>query len=229
MGKRQKEEEQGWAAALLKTKTDNKNMMQNNEQVHYLLFQNGAPLGITNSKETLNAQLQERPKAIYCDYSSYAQAYTDISAWFERNAMPFHFDDGGRSDAGYQGYTGDCVARSIAIATGTPYQEVYDGINRLAKHERTGKRKRGKSNARDGVYRTTESRYMKQLGWKWVPTMAIGTGCKVHLRKGELPEGRLVVSVSKHTTAVIDGEIHDIHDCGRGGRRCVYGYYIKQA
>jgi len=42
-----------------------------------------------------------------------------------------------------------------------------------------------------------------------VPTMAIGSGCKVHLADGELPPGRLVVSVSKHYTAVTDGVIHD--------------------
>jgi hypothetical protein len=42
--------------------------------------------------------------------------------------------------------------------------------------------------------------------------MRIGSGCKVHLTDGELPGGRLVVSVSGHWTAVIDGEIRDTHD-----------------
>jgi len=42
--------------------------------------------------------------------------------------------------------------------------------------------------------------------------MAIGSRCKVHLADGELPPGRLVVSVSKHYAAVIDGVIHDTHD-----------------
>lgn len=55
--------------------------------------------------------------------------------------------------------------------------------------------------------------------------MLIGQGCRVHLRQGELPHGRLVVSVSKHLTAVIDGVIYDTHDPSRGGMRCVYGYY----
>ena len=35
----------------------------------------------------------------------------------------------------------------------------------------------------------------------------------------------MVVAVSKHYTAVIDGTIHDIYDPSRGGSRCVYGYY----
>lgn len=58
------------------------------------------------------------------------------------------YDDGGRSEAGYKGTTGDCVCRAIAIATETPYQEVYDLINEFAKRERTGKRKKGVSSAR---------------------------------------------------------------------------------
>ena len=117
------------------------------------------------------------------------------------------------------------MVRSIAIATGRPYQQIYDLVNRAAVHERTGKRKRGVSNARTGVYRTSIRRVMKTLGWVWTPTMQIGSGCTVHLRSDELPAGRLVVSVSKHLTAVIDGVIHDTHDCSRRGTRCVYGYW----
>ena len=139
--------------------------------------------------------------------------------------MDFVFDDGGRSEAGYRGKTGDCVTRSIAIATGRPYQEVYDALNDLGKSERTGKRKKRKSNSRTGVFRRSYQRYLEGLGWNWTSTMAIGSGCTVHLRKSELPAGRLMVKVSKHLTAVIDGIIHDTHDCSRGGTRCVYGYF----
>jgi hypothetical protein len=137
----------------------------------------------------------------------------------------FQFDDGGRADAGYRGRAGDCVVRAIAIATGRPYQEIYERVNGAAVYERTGTRKRGKSNARTGVYRTSIKRVMKGLGWVWTPTMQIGSGCRVHLRADELPAERLVVSVSKHLTAVIDGVIHDTHDCSRRGTRCVYGYW----
>ena len=140
-------------------------------------------------------------------------------------ARHFRFDDGGRAAAGYRGKAGDCVVRAIAIATGRPYQEIYDLVNGAAIYERTGKRKRGKSNARTGVYKSSIKRVMKSLGWVWTPTMEIGSGCMVHLRAEELPPGRLVVSVSKHLTAVIDGVIHDTHDCSRRGRRCVYGYW----
>jgi hypothetical protein len=133
--------------------------------------------------------------------------------------------DGGRADAGFRGKTGDCVCRAIAIATRRDYQDVYAALNELASSERPNKRKRGRSSARTGVHRGTIQRYMTSIGWTWVPTMHIGSGCRVHLRKNELPGGRLIVSLSRHLTAVIDGVIHDNHDPQRDGTRCVYGYW----
>lgn len=58
--------------------------------------------------------------------------------------------------------------------------------------------------------------------------MGVGTGCKVHLRAAELPKGRLIVRVSRHLVAVLDGMIHDTHDCSRDGTRCVYGYWSQK-
>lgn len=153
--------------------------------------------------------------------------------------MRFIYDDGGREAAGFKGAAGDCATRSIAIATGRPYREVYDAINELAQRERTGRRKRRRSSARNGVYTQTAKRYMDTLGWRWVPTMQIGSGCRVHLADGELPPGRIVARVSKHYTAVIDGVIHDTHDpqgdfyehqpdgTTRKIERCVYGYWCQ--
>jgi hypothetical protein len=57
--------------------------------------------------------------------------------------------------------------------------------------------------------------------------MFVGQGCKVHLKKEELPMGTLIVSCSKHLTVVIDGVLNDVFDCSRNGTRCVYGYWIK--
>jgi hypothetical protein len=143
--------------------------------------------------------------------------------------MKFTFNDGGRKSAGYTGNTSDCVTRAIAIATQKPYQEVYDALNQFAVTERRGKRKRGISNARNGVYRTTYQKYLQSIGWEFTATMGIGTGCKFHLRDGELPMGRLICSCSKHLVAVIDGVIHDTHDPSRNGNRAVYGYYVKKS
>lgn len=142
--------------------------------------------------------------------------------------MEFNFNDGGRADAEYKGKTGDCACRAIAIVTGKPYQEVYDYINEKAQSERIGKRKHKISNARTGVYKQTVKKIMLELGYKWTPTMFVGSGCKVHLKADELPAGRLLVNVSKHYVAVIDGVINDTYDCSRDGTRCVYGYYSKE-
>src|ERR1700684_1770464 len=141
----------------------------------------------------------------------------------------FRYHDGGRSAAGYRGKTGDCVVRSTAIATGLPYQHIYDLVNRASTHERTGTRKRGKSNARTGVYKSTIKRILNSLGWVWTPTMQIGSGCTVHLRADELPEGRLLVSVSKHLTPVVDAVSPDPPDCSRRATRGVSGYWHPSA
>lgn len=142
-----------------------------------------------------------------------------MSAWV--------FDDGGRAAAGFKGLTGDCVCRAIAIATETPYKTVYDALNALAQSERVGKRRRGKSSARCGVYKATYRKLLASMGWRWVPTMGIGTGCQVHLRADELPGGRIIASLSRHCAAVVDGVIRDTHDPARDGTRCVYGYFVK--
>lgn len=142
-------------------------------------------------------------------------------------ASDFVMNDGGRAAAGFTGKTRDCVCRSIAIVTGMDYRKVYDALNELGAKERKGSRKSGKSNARTGVYAPTIRKFMASLGWRWVPTMAVGSGCMVHLNPAELPTGRLLVSVSKHMTAMIDGVLHDNHDPRRDGTRCVYGYYVK--
>jgi hypothetical protein len=140
--------------------------------------------------------------------------------------MMWTFDDGGRADAGYTGTAGDCVTRAIAIATGHPYQEVYDRLNQIAKSERPPKRGRP-SNARTGVLKRTYRKLLVEWGWVWTPTMFIGSGTTVHLRADELPMGRLIVEVSKHVTAVLNGVVFDTHDPSRDGTRCVYGYWSQ--
>jgi len=117
--------------------------------------------------------------------------------------MDFIFHDGGRAAAGFKGTTGDCVTRSIAIATGKTYQEVYDVLNHLAMRERIGRRKRKRSSSHTGVYRRTYQRYLESLGWRWTSTMKIGAGCQVHLRASELPQGPLLVKVSRHSNPIL--------------------------
>lgn len=148
--------------------------------------------------------------------------------------FPFEFHDGGRDAAGFKGGAGDCVVRSIAIAANLPYMQVYEDLreaNERYAQERDNKlsrllNQRG-SSPRNGNHRNVFHDYILAQGFEWVPTMKVGAGCQVHLRPDELPNGILIVKVSKHLTAVIDGVMYDTHDPSRGGSRCVYGYYLK--
>lgn len=130
--------------------------------------------------------------------------------------------DGGRGAAGFSvaNDAGDCVSRAIAIAAELPYREVYDAVAALSADHG------GRRSARDGITKKVVRRAFEEfLGWAWTPTMKIGSGCQVHLRPDELPSGRLVVNLSKHVCAVVDGVVYDNADPRRGGTRCVYGYW----
>src|SRR5688500_18913032 len=104
------------------------------------------------------------------------------------------WDDGGRRAAGIKVEAGDCDTRAIAITFGLTYREAYDLVNEFAQEERY---KRGRvglaaatgrgSSAREGVLKQTMRAIMEHLGAQWVPTMTVGSGCKVHLRADELP------------------------------------------
>jgi hypothetical protein len=145
--------------------------------------------------------------------------------------MRINISDGGRAAAGFTGRARDCVCRAIAIATGRPYPEIHarlaegNATQRITK--RSSKKWAGKRTADHGIQTSRKwfREYMGELGFAWMPTMRIGQGCKVHLRDGELPGGKLVVQVSRHFCAVINRVLHDTHDCTRGGMRCVYGYW----
>ena len=142
--------------------------------------------------------------------------------------MRFKYSDGGRSKYFKAEHVGDCVCRAICNATGKDYKEVYDMLNAECKVTNLPKKRRSNTNsARNGVYRKTYQKVLEKLGWVWHPTMTIGSGCKVHLRRRELPNGVLIVSVSKHLTCVKNGVLYDTYDCSREGTRCVYGYYTK--
>ena len=153
--------------------------------------------------------------------------------------MTYIYNDGGRAAAGHERGK-DCVTRSIAIATGKEYQDVFDSLDELSHHERRGKHKRGISNPSTGMYKATIIKYMDSIGWKWTKCagcpliqhmICMQTECpktNVHLCADELPSGRLVVVVHQHYTAMIDGVLHDTYDSSREGRRCVFGYFEKQ-
>ena len=131
--------------------------------------------------------------------------------------MEFIYNDGGRSKYFKAKNVGDCAIRAIAIATDKDYKEVYNDLKKL---------NNGVS-CRNGTPKKVDKKYLTQLGWVWHPTMLIGQGCKVHLDANELPQGTLIVHLSRHLTCVKDGIIYDTYNCSRGERRCVYGYWTK--
>ena len=154
---------------------------------------------------------------------------------FSRSNLKFKVDDGGRTAAGYKGQAGDCVVRSIAIVTGMPYQKVYNDLydaneafRKTSKTKLARSLKQKNDSPRSGTHRVVLKKYLAQLGFQWTPTMFVGQGCKVHLKKEQLPRGTLLVSCSKHITVVKDGVLYDTHDCSRNGTRCVYGYWTKK-
>ena len=100
---------------------------------------------------------------------------------FPGNKIELKINDGGRAAAGYKGKTGDCVVRSIAIATNLPYQKIYDDLYKINEEFRTTSRtKLAKSlepkndSPRTGTHRVVLKRYLKELGWNWTPTMFVG-------------------------------------------------------
>ena len=168
---------------------------------------------------------------------------TSISATRRRakgeTNMQFVFSTGGREKYFKGENVGDCVTRAICNATGKDYKEVYDRLNEMAKRESV-KRHRGHkhSQSRNGVFKETWKRYLQEIGWVHHKTCEIGSKeNKVKLVQGQLPNGVLIVQLSKHLTCVKDQVIYDTYDCSKkqyydeygdlcvNEERCVYGYW----
>jgi len=84
--------------------------------------------------------------------------------------IQFNYNDGGRSQAGYKGTSGDCVCRAICIAAELPYQQVYDYLavnNQRQRKSKMQKNSRSRS-AQKGisVKRKWFKDYMNSLGFE---------------------------------------------------------------
>jgi hypothetical protein len=145
----------------------------------------------------------------------------------------FIFNDGGRSKVfPKKAKKGDCVVRAISIAAGKEYGRVWHDLQAECEESPLCK-----ANGRDfgpdhGIAKPIWEPYVLALGWKWIPTMARGTGTYVHVDPTELPifAGPLILRTSRHLT-VMDaaGNLQDTHDCSRDGTRAVYGVYVHQS
>lgn len=150
--------------------------------------------------------------------------------------MEFVYATGGREKYFKATHVSDCVTRAICNATGKDYKEVYNRLNELAKRER--RKGTSRSSARNGVFKETWKKYLKELGWIHHSTCSIGSRKnKVKFVDGALPQGTLIVQLSKHLTCLKDGVIYDTYDCSKrtyydldgnsivNDERCVYGYW----
>jgi hypothetical protein len=77
-----------------------------------------------------------------------------------------------------------------------------------------------------------EAQFCRGQGWTWTPMMKVGSGTKVHLMPGEIPDDCLV-KVTATYLAVVKGKIYVPsqawidRDITRGGTRAVYGWWTK--
>ena len=129
--------------------------------------------------------------------------------------MKYQFNDGGRSKYFSGNNVGDCVTRSIAIATGRDYKEVYGELHKFLGYS-----------PRNGIKYDDIKKSVAHFGGSWVRVMKIGSGCKVHLKEGEIPmTGTIICRLSGHLCCVKDGVLLDTYDSSRNGTRCVYGFW----
>ena len=128
--------------------------------------------------------------------------------------MRYQYNDGGRSRYFAATNVGDCVTRAVAIASDRDYKAVYDEIRDLVGYS-----------PRNSIKHKDVHKVVDHFGGEWHPLMSVGSGCRAHLRDGEIPMGRIICRCSGHLVAVIDGVVNDTYDSTRGGGRCVYGYW----
>ncbi|XZE19316.1 DUF2786 domain-containing protein [Pirellulaceae bacterium SH449] len=113
--------------------------------------------------------------------------------------MRFHWNDGGRAAAGFTGFCGDCVTRSISIGTGLSYRTVYDELGEAAN-----------KTPRNGLPTEIAASYLSKAGWgfeSFADTVFVPE---------TFPTGTFIVHMvhmerrrSGHLTCVIDNMVHD--------------------
>jgi len=164
----------------------------------------------------------------------------DCKPFNKRKHMAYKYDDGGRNACGFQGKSGDCFLRAYAITEGKNYAEARKEMEEEYKklkpitHKRRGAKKpsrlknEGVSSNVYGVYTKHAREILSKKGYTWTPVMGIGTGTTMHVKEGELPQGKNILRVSKHFIASEGQDWKDSHNASRGGTRAVYGYYHKE-
>jgi hypothetical protein len=133
--------------------------------------------------------------------------------------MKYQKSDGGRKQAfpNAEKRAGDCVIRSIAIATQQDYKKVWNDLFSIALET-------GNFPNTDIVCVT----YLERQGWE-----RIKFGKKlVRLNSKFIPKDKTIIChVRRHWVAMIDGTIYDTWDCRKNSwddYNRVFSYYIKK-
>lgn len=141
-------------------------------------------------------------------------------------ALPYNRTDGGRQDAITDGEIdsrinkGDCVTRAIAIATNTPYAEVYEDIKYLCETEKPVF-DRKMSDPNNGVYPELYMPYIEQyfnVTAKAYDEEHLDKPHR-HVSSEDFGTGTFIVQIHRHLLAIIDGVIHDSWDSNNKGWR----------
>ncbi len=135
-------------------------------------------------------------------------------------SLQWNWNDGGRFACGFVGLTGDCVARSIAIATGENYRHVYDALGEAAL-----------KTPRRGVAVSVSGAYLKERGWEYHHALDVD-GRDLPLANATLPTGVVIVQLSPegrsrtgHLCTVINQVIHDTWDASEDESLGFVGYW----
>ena len=109
---------------------------------------------------------------------------------------------------------GDCVIRSISIATGIDYMEVWNNLFSIG--QRIGHLPNSEK---------TYHEYLTSLGWGKHKPMRKPNGRKYKLSQAPFDKTKnYIVTTSGHMTAVVGGNVHDIWDCRDW---CGNSYYTR--
>ncbi len=133
--------------------------------------------------------------------------------------MEFVWSDGGRAACGYVGLAGDCVTRSIAIATGLSYRDVYSELGESSL-----------KSPRNGVFTDVSTEYLQRQGWSFT------SGQDQKFNAALLPKGAVIVHLVSvhahhrgHFCTVIDRVLYDTWDASDDENFVVRGFWTRPA
>ena len=129
--------------------------------------------------------------------------------------LKYKFDDGGR-DQYFEGNAGDCVVRSIAIATNSDYKLIYDTLFNKAKdyinnHNNKISRRMNPS-PRDGTNKVIYEEYLLTKGWKYISLIKFGSKDRTRIDQLTHLNNIIIHVMPSHLVCMKKGIIHDNWD-----------------